>query len=33
MVNIYGEVIGINSWIASSSGGSQGLGFSIRLIM
>ncbi len=29
LVNIYGEVIGINSWIASSSGGSQGLGFSI----
>ncbi|EFW37895.1 peptidase Do [Treponema phagedenis F0421] len=31
MVNIYGEVIGINSWIASSSGGSQGLGFSIPI--
>lgn len=29
LVNIYGEVIGINTWIASSSGGSQGLGFSI----
>jgi Do/DeqQ family serine protease len=29
LVNIYGEVIGINSWIASQSGGSQGLGFSI----
>ncbi len=29
LVNIYGEVVGINSWIASSSGGSQGLGFSI----
>lgn len=29
LVNIYGEVIGINSWIASSTGGSQGLGFSI----
>jgi serine protease Do len=29
LINIYGEVIGINSWIASSSGGSQGLGFSI----
>lgn len=29
LVNIYGEVIGINNWIASSSGGSQGLGFSI----
>jgi len=31
LVNIYGEVIGINSWIASSSGGSQGLGFSIPI--
>jgi Do/DeqQ family serine protease len=29
LVNIYGEVVGINAWIASSSGGSQGLGFSI----
>lgn len=29
LVNIYGQVIGINTWIASSSGGSQGLGFSI----
>lgn len=29
LVNIYGEVIGINAWIASSTGGSQGLGFSI----
>lgn len=28
LVNIYGEVIGINTWIASTSGGSQGLGFS-----
>ena len=31
LVNIYGEVIGINSWIASQSGGSQGLGFSIPI--
>ena len=31
LVNIHGEVIGINSWIASSSGGSQGLGFSIPI--
>lgn len=31
LVNIYGEVIGINSWIASSTGGSQGLGFSIPI--
>lgn len=31
LVNIYGEVIGINSWIASNSGGSQGLGFSIPI--
>lgn len=31
LVNIYGEVIGINAWIASSSGGSQGLGFSIPI--
>lgn len=31
LVNIYGEIIGINSWIASSSGGSQGLGFSIPI--
>ncbi|WP_428769896.1 DegQ family serine endoprotease [Treponema sp. HNW] len=29
LVNIYGEVIGINTWIASQSGGSQGLGFAI----
>lgn len=28
LVNIYGEVIGINTWIASQSGGSQGIGFS-----
>ncbi len=31
LVNIYGEVIGVNTWIASSSGGSQGLGFSIPI--
>lgn len=31
LINIYGEVIGINAWIASSSGGSQGLGFSIPI--
>ena len=31
LVNIAGEVIGINSWIASSSGGSQGLGFAIPI--
>lgn len=31
LVNIYGEVIGINNWIASSSGGSMGLGFSIPI--
>lgn len=31
LVNIYGEVVGINSWIASSTGGSQGLGFSIPI--
>lgn len=31
LINIYGEVIGINTWIASQSGGSQGLGFSIPI--
>lgn len=31
LVNIYGEVIGINTWIASSSGGSMGLGFAIPI--
>jgi len=31
LVNIYGEVIGINTWIASQSGGSNGLGFSIPI--
>ena len=31
LVNIYGEVVGINTWIASNSGGSQGLGFAIPI--
>ena len=31
LINIYGEVIGINTWIASNSGGSQGLGFAIPI--
>ncbi len=31
LVNLNGEVIGINTWIASQSGGSQGLGFSIPI--
>lgn len=31
LINIYGEVIGINTWIASQSGGSQGLGFAIPI--
>jgi len=31
LVNIYGEVIGINTWIASQSGGSVGLGFAIPI--
>ncbi len=31
LVNIYGEVIGINTWIAAPSGGSIGLGFSIPI--
>ncbi len=31
LVNIFGEVIGINTWIASRSGGSQGLGFAIPI--
>ncbi len=31
LINIYGEVIGINTWIVSSSGGSQGLAFSIPI--
>ena len=29
LVNMYGEVIGINTWIASESGSSAGLGFAI----
>ncbi len=29
LVNIYGEVVGINTWIAAPSGGSIGLGFAI----
>ena len=31
LVNLYGEVIGINTWIASNSGGSIGLGFAIPI--
>lgn len=31
LVNIYGEVIGINTWIASNSGGNQGLGFAMPI--
>jgi Do/DeqQ family serine protease len=31
LVNIYGEVIGINTWIASQSGGNVGLGFAIPI--
>ena len=31
LVNLDGEVIGINTWIASQSGGSIGLGFSIPI--
>jgi serine protease Do len=31
LVNINGEVIGINTWIASTSGGSVGLGFAIPI--
>ena len=31
LVNIYGEIIGINTWIASQSGCSQGLGFAIPI--
>jgi S1-C subfamily serine protease len=31
LVNIYGQIIGINTWIASQSGGSQGLGFAIPI--
>ncbi len=29
LVNIYGEVVGINTWISSQTGGNIGLGFSI----
>jgi Do/DeqQ family serine protease len=31
LVNIQGEVIGVNSWIASQSGGNVGLGFAIPI--
>ena len=31
LVNMYGEVIGINTWIASESGSSAGLGFAIPI--
>jgi S1-C subfamily serine protease len=31
LVNIRGEVVGINTWIASPSGGSVGLGFAIPI--
>lgn len=31
LVNLDGEVVGINTWIASNSGGSIGLGFSIPI--
>jgi serine protease Do len=31
LVNLYGEVIGINTWIASQSGGNVGLGFAIPI--
>lgn len=31
LVNLKGEVVGINSWIASQNGGSIGLGFSIPI--
>jgi Do/DeqQ family serine protease len=31
LVNIYGEVVGINTWIASPSGGNVGLGFSVPI--
>lgn len=33
LCNIYGEIIGVNSMIASQSGGSQGLGFAIPINM
>ncbi len=31
LVNMYGEVIGINTWLASESGSSAGLGFAIPI--
>jgi Do/DeqQ family serine protease len=31
LVNIHGEVVGINTWIASESGGNVGLGFAIPI--
>ena len=31
LVNIYGEVVGINTWIASEGGGNIGLGFAIPI--
>jgi serine protease Do len=31
LVNIYGEIVGINAWIASPSGGNVGLGFAIPI--
>ncbi len=31
LVNIYGEVVGINAWIASPTGGNVGLGFAIPI--
>ena len=33
LVNIYGEIIGINTWIASQTGASIGLGFAIPVNM
>ena len=31
LVNIYGEVIGINTWISSNAGGNIGLGFAVPI--
>jgi Do/DeqQ family serine protease len=31
LINIYGQVVGINAWIASPSGGNVGLGFAIPI--
>jgi serine protease Do len=31
LVNIYGQVVGLNTWIASTSGGNIGLGFAIPI--